>query len=587
MRLDAHAVFLLGLAVLLTSSVAIVNAQQEFSGCIPKLGLSLKRLSSLKAGPWEGAGAMEVMDYDPFSKLAAIVEARRSATTPLALLIVNYANVSSPFIHRRILVGNSSGEGAFVGTPNSVSVWNGFAALSLDGVPFTASGILRVYNMASGVKVGEAVMPGCSMPDSIKWSKDGSRIVVACEGEPTTQEIPGSDPEVDPNPSGAIAIATVNIASYTPSGADRPVANFSFSIKLLDFQTYIDSLSTLAYNNLLDKGLRIDPRLTKVTAAKDIEPEYVTLHSDPDVLLAYVTLQENNAVASIDLTPGQERILSIWPLGLKDWSLNPLDPSDVDGTRLRKFKGLYSWYQPDTIVHAIIGDKPYLFIANEGDTKAESRRVKELLNLDTGVFPNVTAVRLDTELGRLTVDPLFGMKKGYDRSLGWDSQTRPYIRLIAYGGRSWSILDATNGQVVFESGSQIETTLAAHPAASLCFNTDRDRNDPDARSDNSGPEPEALEVFKFRNRTYAAIGLERMGGIMLYDVSVPSTPVFGAYVYNRNFTAPKTALTSTLGDLAPEGIRFVQAKDSRTGNALLLMSNEVSATASAWEVTSC
>ncbi|GIL80117.1 hypothetical protein Vretimale_12940 [Volvox reticuliferus] len=583
----AVGLFSLGLAVLLVSSVPIVNAQQEFSGCIPKLGLSLKRLSSLKAGAWEGAGAMEVMDYDPFSKLAAIVEARRSATTPLALLIVNYANVSAPFIHRRIMVSNSSGEGTFVGTPNSVSVWNGFAALSLDGVPFTASGILRVYHMASGAKVGEAVMQGCSMPDSIQWSKDGSRIVVACEGEPTTQEILGSDPEIEPNPSGAIAIANVTISSYTPAGADRPVANFSFAIKLLDFQVYIDSLTTLAYNNLLDRGLRIDPRLTKVTAAKDIEPEYITLHSDPNVLLAYVTVQENNAVASIDLTPGQERILSIWPLGLKDWGNTPVDPSDVDGTRIRKFKGLYSWYQPDTIVHSIIGGKPYLFIANEGDTKAESRRVKELANLDSTVFPNVTTIRQDNELGRLTVDPLFGIKKGYDRSQGWDSQTKPYNRLIAYGGRSWSILDATNGQVVFESGSQIETTLAAHPAASLCFNTDRDRNDPDSRSDNAGPEPEALEVFQFKNKTYAAIGLERMGGMLLYDVTVPKTPVFGAYVYNRNFAAPRSALTSSLGDLAPEGIRFVEAKDSRTGNALLLVSNEISATVSAWEVRSC
>ncbi|EFJ40680.1 hypothetical protein VOLCADRAFT_119898, partial [Volvox carteri f. nagariensis] len=523
-------------------------------------------MSSLKAGNWDGAGSMEVMDYDPFSKLAAIVEARRSPITPLALLIVNYANVSSPFIHRRILVGNSSGEGNYVGTPNSVAVWNGFAALTMDGVPYTASGILRIYHMASGAKVAEAPLTGCSMPDSVKWSKDGHRMVIACEGEPTTQEVQGSDPLVEPNPSGAIAIAYVSVSSYTPAGASWPVASFSISIKLLDYQGYIDSLSNSAYNALLARGFRIDPRLTKATAAKDIEPEYVALHSDPQVNLAYVTLQENNAVSAIDLTPGSERILSIWPLGLKSWKASPVDPSDVDGIRIRNHTGVYSWYQPDTIVHATIGTGSYLFIANEGDSKGESRRVKELASLD----PHTTQ---DSELGRLNVDPLFGLKKGYNTSRAWNAQG-PYNKLIAYGGRSWSILDAKNGRLVYESGSSMEAIFAAHPVASQCFNCDRDRNDPDSRSDNAGPEPEALEVFQLGSRTYAAIGLERMGGFLLYDVSVPSAPVFGAYIYNRNFSAPRTAPTSALGDLAPEGIRFVDAKDSSSGTALILMSNE-------------
>ncbi|PNW79594.1 hypothetical protein CHLRE_08g359300v5 [Chlamydomonas reinhardtii] len=577
---------LLAAALLLTSWAAAPASAEEFSGCLPSIGLSLRRLSSFKSGNWTGTTSMEVMDYDPFSKLSAVVEAR--AASVLALLVVNHADPANPSIHLRINVSSSAGEGDTVGVPNSVAVYNGYAALSLDGVPSTAPGILRIYNLASGVKVGETVLPGCAMPDSVAWTRDGGRLVVACEGEPATQEVRGSDPNVDPNPVGAIAIVTATrTGSFTPVGS-FPTYFYSLSSKLLSFQTYIDSLSGKAYSTLLDKGLKIDPRLSKSTAGRDIEPEYVAIPSDRKNLNAYVTLQENNAVAVIDLTAGRERIKSIWPLGWKNWSRHAIDPSDRDGTRLRTVPGLYSWLQPDTIVHEAIGARSYLFIANEGDSKSESLSVKDLTAaaLDPEVFPNATALVADAELGRLAIDPLSGLKKGYDRSKTFDKQG-PYDKLFAYGGRSWAILDAGNGRVVYESGDELEQLTANHPVASRCFNCDRDRNLPDTRSDNAGPEPEALEVFKLGSRTYAAIGLERMGGFVLYDVSTPANPILGGYVYNRNFDPALGSNAAALGDLAPEGIKFVAAGDSNSGKPLLLLSNEVSSTVSAWEISNC
>ncbi|KAG2435971.1 hypothetical protein HYH02_011684 [Chlamydomonas schloesseri] len=578
----------LSLVVAVLSAAPRLGAGQttEFSGCLPSIGLSLRRLSSFKSGPWTGTSSMEVLDYDPFSKLSAVVEAR--AQNVLALLVLNHADPANPSIHLRINVSTSAGEGGTVGVPNSVSVYNGYAALSLDGVPATAPGILRIYNLASGLKVGEAVLPGCAMPDSVAWTRDGGRIVVACEGEPATQDVRGSDPLADPNPVGAIAIVTATrTGSFTPVGS-YPTYFYSLSSKLLSFQTYIDSLTDKAYAALLDKGMRVDPRLTKATAGRDIEPEYVAIPSDRKNLNAYVTLQENNAVAVIDITPGRERIKAIWPLGAKSWAASSIDPSDKDGTRLRPVPGLYSWQQPDTIVHEAIGARSYLFIANEGDSKAEALAAKDLTAaaLDPEAFPNAAALLADMELGRLSIDPLSGLKNGYDKTKAFDKQG-PYNKLFAFGGRSWAIMDAANGRVVYESGDALEQLIAGHPVASRCFNCDRNANIPDTRSDNAGPEPEAVEVFKLGNKTFAAIGLERMGGFVLYDVSSPAAPVLGGYVYNRDFDPALASNTAALGDLAPEGIKFVAAGDSNTGKPLLLLANEVSATVSAWEITAC
>ncbi|KXZ51631.1 hypothetical protein GPECTOR_12g595 [Gonium pectorale] len=576
------------LALALVAGVSGQTVPTEFSGCLPSIGISASRLSSFQVGNWTGTSSLEVLDYDPYGKLTAVVEARNSATTPLALLILNYADPARPVIHHRILVGNSAGEGAIVGTPNSVAVWNGYVALVLDGAPATAPGWVRIYHMASGAKVGEVQFPGCSMPDSVKWTKDGRRLVIACEGEPATQEVAGSDPAVDPNPVGAIGIVYVQgNGSFTPVGSACSVSTFALTPKLLDFQSYINAMPNDKYQSLLDRGFRIDPRLNKSSAGRDIEPEYIALHVNPNVQAAWASLQENNAIVSIDMKYGQERIKTIWPLGWKNWTRSRIDASDKDGpAKLRTQPGLYSWYQPDTITHAFIAGQSYLFMANEGDSKAESLRVKDLAGgLDPVAFPNAS-VKLDTELGRMTVDPLFGITGGYNASKAWNAQG-PYSRLIGYGARSWSIFETVSGRIVYESGDGLESLMASHPAASLCFNCDRDKNEVDGRSDNAGPEPEAVEVFSMGNRTFAAIGLERMGGVVLYDVTNPRAPVLGGYLYNRDYAAPAATPTAQLGDLAPEGLKFVPASESNNGKAFLIASNEVSATVSAWQLERC
>jgi len=146
-----------------------------------------------------------------------------------------------------------------------------------------------------------------------------------------------------------------------------------------------------------------------------------------------------------------------------------------------------------------------------------------------------------------------------------------------FGGRSFSIWTAA-GQPVWDSGDQFERYLAdpANGYAAL-FNANNSSNTPDNRSDNKGPEPEGVAVGKVGGRTYAFVGLERIGGVMAYDVSNPAAPEFAAYANTR-------ALDGVAGDRGPEGVTFVSEEDSPNGNPLVILGNETSRTVSIFQV---
>ncbi|MEM9173085.1 MAG: hypothetical protein AAGA84_10310 [Pseudomonadota bacterium] len=82
------------------------------------------------------------------------------------------------------------------------------------------------------------------------------------------------------------------------------------------------------------------------------------------------------------------------------------------------------------------------------------------------------------------------------------------------------------------------------------FNSNNDDNDSfDSRSDDKGPEPEGITWGKVRGKRLAFIGLERVGGIMVYDITNPTAPTFATYVNNRNFS--EDAESAAAGDLGP------------------------------------
>ncbi len=252
-----------------------------------------------------------------------------------------------------------------------------------------------------------------------------------------------------------------------------------------------------------------------------------------------------------------------------------LDASDRDSAINIRSWPVYGMYEPDAIHSFTIGKKTYLITANEGDARdwpglTEEARVSSL-TLDPTVFPDAAALKNNAALGRLNVT----------KTLGDIDGDGDYDALFTLGGRSFSIW-TTDGAQVYDSGSDFERIVAnSNPQF---FNASNDDRTFDSRSDNKGPEPEAVTTGQIGKRTYAFVGLERMGGVMVYDVTTPTAPVFVQYLNNRDFTAdPATDVAAK--DLGPEGVIFIDAKDSPTRAPMLVVANEVSGTVTLYGIS--
>ncbi|XHX78745.1 MAG: choice-of-anchor I family protein [Stenomitos frigidus ULC029] len=241
---------------------------------------------------------------------------------------------------------------------------------------------------------------------------------------------------------------------------------------------------------------------------------------------------------------------------------NGLDASDRDGGINIRNQPVFGLYQPDAIASYTANGQTYYITANEGDARdytgfAEEVRVGAAV-LDPTVFPNAATLQNNANLGRLTVSRTTSDKDG-DGDLD---------QLQMLGARSFSIRDA-NGTLVFDSGDQLERLTATQ--APTLFNSDGTAASFDTRSDNKGPEPEGVAIGVINNRTYAFIGLERVGDVIVYEVTNPNKPVFVQYI-------------NTPEDLGAEGLAFIAAADSPTGKPLLATTNEVSKTVALFEV---
>jgi len=389
-----------------------------------------------------------------------------------------------------------------------------------------------------------------SLPDMLAFTPNGRYVLVANEGEPNTYGNFGSEtngPSVDPE--GSISIIDLD---WGPDHATVRTANFR------------------AFNGtVLDPSIRIYG--PNATVAQDIEPEYITISADSKT--AWVTCQENNAIATIDIKSA--RVTRLSGLGFKNHSLpgNGLDASDQDGGINIANWPLFGVYMPDTIASYKAGGQTFLVMANEGDTRVWPGYSEEVrigsLTLDTNAFPNAAELKQTNQLGRLTITTA---------NLDADGDGDVDV-LYSLGARSFSIR-TTTGALVFDSGDQFEQLTAfVNPAN---FNASHTANTRDARSSSKGPEPEGLVIGKAYGRTLAFIGFERVGGIAVYDITDPYAPELLDYVNFRNFTNPFNFATA--GDLGPEGLAFIDANDSPNDKPLLVVANEISGSTTIFEI---
>ncbi|MEQ8801991.1 MAG: choice-of-anchor I family protein [Haliea sp.] len=560
--------------------------------------IALSFLGRYETGEFDESAA-EIVDYDPATRQVFVVNAKSGRldildiSAPEMPTLTDSLDVAADIASAVAAVASADDLGA----ANSVAVSGTTLAVAVEAAVKQDNGYVAFYQtdgtFLSAVEAG-------ALPDMVTFTPDGNTALVANEGEPN------GDYSVDPE--GSVTLIDVSGGAGTVTSAN---------VIQLRFTAF-----NAGGNQSLGSGVRTSPKSASV--AQDLEPEYITVSADSST--AWVALQENNALAVIDVNARE--ISSVFGLGFKDHGLigNELDASNRDGgINIRQWP-LLGVRMPDTIDSYEYNGTTYLVTANEGDgreylTDADSAedctaqggfdfddgdcfhyldeiRVGDILDTGASIeLPNLErfAPDLDTltdnaNLGRIKVITTLGARDCPAGSLEVSGQPTAgcvYEQLYSYGARSFSIFNGSTGELVFDSGSDFETITAQRLGAD--FNATNDENGGDSRSDDKGPEPEAIEIARVEGKVYAFIGLERVGGIMVYDISNPESAEFLQYINTRDFSVDVEERVdagdfSAVGDLGPESIKFIAASDSPTGEALLVVGNEVSGTTALFAV---
>jgi Secretion system C-terminal sorting domain len=485
----------------------------------------------------------EILAYDKVSKRLFVVN---SGTDKLEILdFANPANIQ----RIRTIDMTAYGDGS-----QSVAVKNGIVAVAVDRkTPVHGTNGRAVFFNTNGDFISQVEVG--NLPDMITFSPDGRLVMTANEGEPNTNYV------IDPEGSISMIDISGGVANLTQN-----------SVTTLNFNAFNGQINALRANGVRIYGAGANPS----SVSQDLEPEYITISNDSRK--AWVTLQEANAIAVVDLV--SKRITDILPLGLKDHTIpsNSFDAADLPAANAGLPVVLSNWkvkgmYQPDAIAYYEVGGTPYLVTANEGDSRdygtfnEEVRVGAGAYVLDPTAFPNASILKRNHVLGRLTVTNKTGDTDG----------DGDFDEIHVLGGRSFSIWNANTGALVFDSGNQFELITAANPTFGALFNASNDNNEFKNRSDNKGPEPEGVTVIKTAYNVYAFIALERIGGVMVYEISDPTAPVYIDYINSR-------AVAALGGDRGAEGIIFIPAEESPNGTDLVLTANETSATVAVYSV---
>lgn len=428
------------------------------------------------------------------------------------------------------------------GTLTSVAIYDGILAVASPNTDDQQDGSVVFFdrdgNFLKQVTVG-------TLPDNISFSPDGSLVLTANEGQPN------ADYSNDPEGSVSIIDLTNGIENLTQA-----------DVTTLYFTSFNQDEAALIASGI---------RKTKSTStlSQDLEPEYIAITADSQK--AYVTLQENNAIGEIDLVT--KSITSIWAMGTKDMSAvgNGFDASDNNGEILIANWPVQSYYIPDAVATYSVNGTNYLITANEGDEKEYGTFEERVAvssgsyNLDPQTYPNASVLKQAYNLGRFRATNLNGDT----------NNDGVFEQIHSVGARSFSIFNADTKSIVYDSGDDFEMYTAQHYAS--IFNADHESNGAKARSRSKGPEPEGVTVATIHGQTFAFIGLERIGGVMVYNVTDPENPTFVDYKNSRSTSAYE-------GDFGAEGLIFIDAANSPTNKPYVIIANEVSGTLTIYEV---
>ncbi len=541
------------LRLLGAASVTSVVASGPASADVETVGMS--RIGRYATG--EALGGAEIVSFHAGENRLFVVNASAGQVE-----VLNLSDPSTPtqdaVLNASQVVADASNGIDSAGGTNSVDVRGDIVAAAIEADPATDDGAVALYDAVS-LDLTTTVPVG-PLPDKVTISPDEQYVVVANEGEPGDTT----------DPAGSVSVIAL--------GNDPQFTDVS-TVSFTQFDGQEDALR--------EEGVHlVSPGDGETTAATVIEPEFVTI--TPDSQTALVTLQENNAIARVDLESAS--IASLDGLGFKDFSLpgNELDTSDVDGHSLQSWP-LKGMYQPDALDSYTVGGQTYVVTANEGDAKDFEVSVLGDLTLDPSGFdvsenPYVDSVgelQQPEHLGNMEVNEA-AMAEFAD-----ENDDGRYTDIYAIGGRSFTVWRADGGGLtpVYDSGNDFEQTfIRERPAGHL-------------NVVESGPETESIELGQVGSRTFAFVGQEVGSGIAVYDVTNPGSPEYVQMAINRNYDVTEDDLAaaaeenpdgdepSRAGDFAPEGVTFVPASDSPVENPLLCVGYELSGTVGVFEVT--
>lgn len=556
----------------------------------PSGTLSLRLIDSHVSSNDFATSSAEIVSYDSCSDQLYVVNAESASVDVLSLAASNSAPTNNGTIN---LQAAAQAAGISIGAANSVSAKQGLVAVAIEAASKQDNGIIALYRSDDLSLLG--TYAAGALPDMVTLSADGRYIVSANEGEPSG--------DYSNDPQGSVTIVDLKKGFE----ADQAVVT---QVTFEDFNTGGNRASELP------AGVRITG--PNASVAQDLEPEYLTLSKDGST--AWVALQENNAMAIIDVEAGT--VTAIKALGEKSWNAasgNELDASNKDdGTgQFASYEQVAGLYMPDTLASFEMNGETYILSANEGDGREyiydatqsacetaghswdgddftgtaeytteeddcishiDEMRGGDLYDLVDSEHPQYAALDDNDQLKRL--------KFVVDKDSYGAADT-----LYAFGARSFTVWNA-DAELVFDSGDDIAQRVYAADADN--FNSDNESNDSaDSRSDDKGTEPEAIEVAVIGERAFAFVGLERQGGVMVYDVTDPAAPVFQSYLNNRDFSeavctevdgdgeCDNDTYNSAAGDLGPESIDYF----SRNNKHYIAVGNEVSGTTTVYELS--
>ena len=476
-----------------------------------------------------------------------------SGTPGHAIQIYSLSNTGSLTSGLSVDLASTFGGAANISSVSSVlSDARGFGVATVIPTGTTAAnfGRIAIFDTSTG-SILKTLDVGYH-PDSVTITPDGSKLLITNEGEfvsvaaEGTFARPGSISVVDISgttagnfASNIGALSASNVATY-----DFGAANLGSGVNLTGIRD-----NTFAANNA-----------TTTALMANIEPEYITA-SDSN---AYITLQENNAIATFNFLSGKyEKVTSLGSI------TKTIDASDRDGAGNAASIGINDTVKglpmPDTITKFTRSGTTYLVTANEGDARGDDADIARantsalVDTVDSGSGDLFYSGSVgNTGIGRLNILKDQG---NLDGDAGIEDPTM-------MGTRSFSIWNAATHTLVFDSASMIELYVAANDPTTFNINTGTVANF-DTRSDDKGPEPEALAYGTIAGREFVFLGAERQNGIFQFDITDLNNVTITNY-----FNTVTNDTDSGGAFISPESILFLDAASNPSGKNLLVVGFE-------------